>query len=162
MEFVRQKYQLFIRQFKVFKAPVFWITLVSLIIVYSCTKTQPDSNSKSVRAAHNTTKNKTINAEKWRLMTAEEEQQNWQYILNSPLGIAALNQLAIEGFISPLCPKKFYASQQYGLFNTLLQVKCSRPKGVSIATSYQEMRIIFNRFEDNIESFEVERTYISE
>ncbi|MBE9167780.1 hypothetical protein IQ238_09700 [Pleurocapsales cyanobacterium LEGE 06147] len=90
-------------------------------------------------------------------MTAEEEERVWQYILNSPVGIAALNQLAIEDFIAPDCPKTFYLNEEYGDFQTLLQIKCSTARGVSIALNYEEMRVIFNRFEDNIESFEVER-----
>lgn len=38
-------------------------------------------------------------------MNRDEEAQGWDYILNSPLGIAALNQLTIDGFISPVCKK---------------------------------------------------------
>lgn len=96
-------------------------------------------------------------SEQWRRMTADEEERIWQYILNSPLGIAALNQLAIEGFIAPNCPKTFYLNEEYGGFQTLLRVKCPTARGVSSALSYEEMRVIFNRFEDNIESFEIER-----
>jgi len=96
-------------------------------------------------------------SEQWRLMTEEEKAQAWKYILNSPLGIAALNQLAIEGFISPNCPKTFYLNEQYGGFQTMLQVECPTGRGVSIALAYDEMRVIFNRFEDNIENFQVER-----
>ena len=95
----------------------------------------------------------------WRLVTSAEEAQTWNFILNSPLGIAALNQLAIEGFISPVCPKQFYLNQKYGGFQTLLQVKCPEAQGASIAVGFKEIRVIFNRFEDNIESFEVERVY---
>lgn len=97
--------------------------------------------------------------EQWRRMTTEEEAQTWHFILNSPLGIAALNRLAIEGFISPVCSKTFYIDEQYGGFKTLLQVKCPEPRGVSTAVSYDEMRVIFNRFEDNIENFAVERVH---
>lgn len=96
----------------------------------------------------------------WRLMTEEEEAQNWEFILNSPLGIAALNQLAIEGFISPLCSKVFYINDEFGGFQTLLQVNCDTPRGISTAVSYQEMRVIFNRFESNIENFEIERIFL--
>lgn len=95
----------------------------------------------------------------WRPVTAAEEAQIWNFILNSPLGIAALNQLAIEGFISPVCPKQFYLNQKYSGFQTLLQVKCPEPQGASIAVGFKEVRVTFNRFEDNIESFEVERVY---
>lgn len=93
----------------------------------------------------------------WQLMNEEEQKQAWTYVLNSPLGIAALNQLAIEGFISPNCPKTFYLNNQYGAFQTLLQVQCPTARGVSTALNYNEIRIIFNRFEDNIEDFKVER-----
>ncbi|MEM8780222.1 MAG: hypothetical protein AAGF26_15395 [Cyanobacteria bacterium P01_G01_bin.49] len=90
-------------------------------------------------------------------MTNEEEDKTWQYILNSPLGIAALNQLAIEGFISPLCLKTFYIDEKSGGFLTLMRIKCENPQGTSIAIAYDEMRVIFSRFEDNIENFEIER-----
>lgn len=96
-------------------------------------------------------------SQQWRRMNSKEQAQAWEYILNSPLGIAALNQLAIEGFISPVCPKTFYLNKKYEGFQTLLQVKCPDQRGVSSAIGYDEMRVIFNRFESNIESFEVER-----
>lgn len=95
----------------------------------------------------------------WQMATPEEEQQTWSYILNSPLGIAALNQLAIEGFISPACEKTFYTHQEYNGFQTLLQVKCPGSGGISSARSYSEIRVVFNRFEDSIENFSVERIY---
>ncbi len=95
----------------------------------------------------------------WRPVTAAEKAQTWDLILNSPLGIAALNQLAIEGFVSPVCPKRFYLNQKYDGFQTLLQVKCPEAQGASIALGFKEIRVTFNRFEDNIESFEVERVY---
>jgi len=72
-------------------------------------------------------------------MTRDEEAQGWDYILNSPLGIAALNQLAIDGFISPVCKKKFYLNEKFGGFKSLLQVKCRDPIGVSIALAYDEI-----------------------
>ncbi|MGB3615710.1 MAG: hypothetical protein WBA10_18080 [Elainellaceae cyanobacterium] len=43
----------------------------------------------------------------WQPASAEDEGQILSYILQSPLGVAALNQLAIEGFISPTCDKTF-------------------------------------------------------
>ncbi|MGF1496490.1 MAG: hypothetical protein ACFB8W_06650 [Elainellaceae cyanobacterium] len=95
----------------------------------------------------------------WRAMTAEETDAQWDYVLNSPLGIAALNQLAVEGFISPICTKQFYTNEEYGGFQTLLQVTCSEPRGASTAAGYDEMRVIFNRFESTIENFEVHRVY---
>ena len=93
--------------------------------------------------------------QKWRPMTEPEKADAMQYILNRPLGIAALNQLAIEGFISPQCPKTFYTDETG--FQTLLRVKCPDARGVSIAVGYDEMRVILNRFEDNIENFQIER-----
>lgn len=95
----------------------------------------------------------------WRKATSEEEQQTWNFILNSPLGIAALNQLAIEGFISPLCEKTLYTHQEYGSFQTLLQVNCPHSRGISTARSYSEMRVVFNRYEDTIIDFSIERIY---
>lgn len=96
-------------------------------------------------------------SQQWRRMTSQEQTQALEYILNSPLGIAALNQLAIEGFISPGCPKTFYLNEKVGGFQSLLRVKCPTERGVSGAIGYSEMRVIFNRFETSIESFEVER-----
>jgi hypothetical protein len=78
-------------------------------------------------------------------MNADEEAATWDYILNSPLAIAALNQLAIEGFISPICKKTFYLNEKFGGLQTLLRVKCREPQGVSTAIGYDEMRVIFNR-----------------
>jgi hypothetical protein len=95
--------------------------------------------------------------QQWRPMTSDERADAWEYILNSPQGIAALNQLAIEGFISPGCAKTFYSNGAMGGFQTLLRVKCPKERGVSIAVGYDEMRVIFNRFETNIETYEVER-----
>jgi hypothetical protein len=95
--------------------------------------------------------------QQWRRMTSDEQANALQYILNSPLGIAALNQLAIEGFISPGCPKTFYLNENSGGFQTLLRVKCPNQRGVSSAVGYNEIRAIFNRFESNIEDFKIER-----
>jgi len=97
--------------------------------------------------------------QQWRRMTSEEQDDAWGYILNSPMGIAALNQLAIERFINPNCPKTFYLNEKVGGVQSLLRVKCPNDRGVSGAVGYSEMRVIFNRFESNIESFEVERVY---
>lgn len=95
--------------------------------------------------------------DQWRPMTESEGEAAWGYIHNSPLGIAGLNQLAIEGFISPTCPKTFYSNDRYGGMQFLLRVKCPNPRGVSTAIAYDEMRIIYNRFESNIEGFDIER-----
>ena len=96
-------------------------------------------------------------SQQWRRMNDSEVSQQWENILNSPLGIAALNQLALEGFISFECPKTFYINEEFGGFQTLLRVQCPTPRGLSTALAYDEMRVIFNRFESNIENFEVAR-----
>lgn len=93
----------------------------------------------------------------WRLATDAEEDAQWNYILNSPMGIAALNQLAIEGFISPLCPKTFYINDFYGGFQSLMVIQCPDPRGASSAVGYDEVHVIFNRFETNIEGFDIQR-----
>jgi len=95
--------------------------------------------------------------EQWRRMTAEQEEKQWDNIWNNPLGIAALHRLAIEEFISPNCPKTFYINKKYGGFQTLLRVKCPEKRGVAAAVGSDQMRVIFNRFESNIESLEVKR-----
>lgn len=98
----------------------------------------------------------------WQPASPEEENQILDFVLNSPLGIAALNQLAIEGFISPLCDQTFYVSAEFGSFQSLLQVECPTPRGVNIARGYDEMRITFSRFEDAIIDFTVERIFAEE
>lgn len=98
------------------------------------------------------------NTVRWQRMSETEKESAWEYILNSPLGIAALNQLAIEGFISPTCPKTFYTNPQSGGFQMMMQVSCPQPRGVSTAVGYSEIKVIFNRFEDNIEDFRIERS----
>lgn len=114
-----------------------------------------NSQTPAVMAQQSPDSSSGSQTQKWRPMTEPEKADALQYILNRPLGIAALNQLAIEGFISPQCPKTFYTDETG--FQTLLRVKCPDARGVSIAVSYDEMRVIFNRFEDNIESFQVQR-----
>ncbi|MBD2256442.1 hypothetical protein [Pseudanabaena sp. FACHB-2040] len=95
----------------------------------------------------------------WQRATPADQNQIWEFILNSPLGIAALNQLAIEGFINPTCQKTLYTHAEYGSFQSLLQVECPTHRGISTARSYGEMRVTFNRFEDTILDFKVERIY---
>ncbi|HEY9736255.1 MAG TPA: hypothetical protein V6D06_08235 [Trichocoleus sp.] len=98
----------------------------------------------------------------WRRATSEDEDQIWGFILSSPLGVAALNQLAVEGFISPVCEKTFYVHQEYGSFQSLLQVACPTQRGVNTARAYDEMWVTFNRFEDTIIDFSVERIFEDE
>ena len=88
----------------------------------------------------------------WQPMSEEEKQRAIDLIINRPLGIAALNQLGVEGFVGADCYRNFYTDKETG-FRILMQVKCSSPRGVSIALAYDEMRITFSRFEDNIENF---------
>ncbi|TVQ09404.1 MAG: hypothetical protein EA368_09370 [Leptolyngbya sp. DLM2.Bin27] len=97
--------------------------------------------------------------EVWQPASDDDQALIWRFVLQSPMGIAALNQLAIEGFISPVCEKTLYTHEVYETFQTLLQVQCPTPGGVSAARAYDEMRVTFNRFEDTIESFDVERMY---
>ncbi len=96
-------------------------------------------------------------SQQWRRMTDSEVSQQWENILNSPLGVAALNQLALEGFISFQCSKTFYINEEFGGFQTLLRVQCPTPRGLSAALAYDEMRVIFNRFEMSIDNFEIQR-----
>jgi hypothetical protein len=98
----------------------------------------------------------------WRPASAEEEERLWDLVLQNPLGIAALNQLAIEGFIDPTCDRTWYTHVDYGSFQSLLQVQCPTQRGVNIAVGYDEMWVTFNRFEDNITAFEIERIYEDE
>lgn len=126
------------------------IALAVGVVIASCTTATSETSEKAPQ-------NSQSQSQQWRRMTPKEQAQAWEYILNSPLGIAALNQLAIEGFISPVCTKTFYLNKKYEGFQTLLRVKCPDQRGVSSAISYDEMRVIFNRFESSIESFEVER-----
>ncbi|MGP1384644.1 MAG: hypothetical protein ACTS2F_13860 [Thainema sp.] len=97
------------------------------------------------------------NSSQWRRLTGEEVDAQWDNILISPLAIAALNQLAIEGFIAYDCEKSFYENVEFGGFQTMLRVQCPTERGVSAAVGYDEMRVIFNRFESNIESFDIQR-----
>jgi len=98
----------------------------------------------------------------WQPADAEEEDRLWDLVLNNPLGVAALNQLAIEGFIDPTCDRTWYTHVDYGSFQSLLQVECPTQRGVNIAVGYDEMWVTFNRFEDNMTDFEVERIYEDE
>lgn len=128
------------------------LSVTIILTIVSCVVTKRLASSPVAQ-------NQSLSSE-WKQMTAAEQKQITQYLLNSPLGIAALNQVAIEGFISPNCPKTFYISKKYGGFQTLLQIKCNDERGISIASSYQEIRVIFKRFEDNIEDFEIQRIYL--
>ncbi|WP_017316307.1 peptidoglycan-binding domain-containing protein [Mastigocladopsis repens] len=96
-------------------------------------------------------------ATRWRRMTQAEETDEIKELINSRLGVAALNQVALENFVRFDCTRSFYINEEFGGFQTLMRVKCSTPSGASSAIAYDEIRIIFNRFEGNIEDFEIER-----
>ena len=135
-------------------------TALVITTVVSCSPNAPaESTDANVPTPQQEPIAQAPSPQEWRRMTETEVDQQWNYILNSPLGVAALNQLAIEGFISPLCSRTFYVNDAYGGFQTLLRAQCPDERGVSIALGYDEMRVVFNRFEDNIESFEVERMH---
>ncbi len=136
------------------------IVIMAGITMVNCSqKILPYNLSQTQISQVNQTPEQTIptQSQQWRLMNEAEKEETWRFILNSPMGVAALNQLAIEGFISPNCPKTFYFNEKYGGFQTLLEVKCPTARGVSIALDYKVIRVVFNRFEDNIENFQIER-----
>lgn len=155
-------FKISVAQVKKLDCLISWVTVTLVVSMASCNPIKCLASSPASQISQASIPQNQLKPDEWRLMTAEEQEQIWSYILNSPLGIAALNQLAIEGFISPNCPKTFYVSQQYGGFKTLLQVKCNDARGISIASSYEEMRVTFERFEDNIENFQIKRIYLSE
>ena len=95
--------------------------------------------------------------DKWVRMNEKQEINQIKSLIDSRMGVAALNQLALEGFIGFGCKRSFYINQRYGGFQTLMRVKCNKPKGASTAIGYDEIRVVFNRFEDNIEDFKIER-----
>lgn len=93
----------------------------------------------------------------WRRMTESEEIEEIRSLIDSRMGVAALNQLALESFVGFGCTRSFYVNELYGRFSTLMRVKCDPPRGASTAIGYHEIRVIFSRFEDNIEGFDIER-----
>ena len=95
--------------------------------------------------------------DKWVRMSEKQEINQIKSLIDSRMGVAALNQLALEGFIGFGCKRSFYINQRYGGFQTLMRVKCDKPKGASSAIGYSEIRVVFNRLEDNIEDFKIER-----
>jgi hypothetical protein len=92
----------------------------------------------------------------WERLTAAAEQAAWAQVLSSPLGVAALNQLAVEGFIAPNCPKTLYRDRETG-FRLLLRVECPTERGVSTAVGYSQMWVEFGLFEGAIEGFQEQR-----
>ncbi len=92
----------------------------------------------------------------WDRLSAADERAALDQILTSPLGVAALNQLAVEGFIAPDCPKTFYRDRETG-FRLLMRVECPTERGVSTAVGYSQMWVEFGLFEGAIERFQVQR-----
>ncbi|MBF2013950.1 MAG: hypothetical protein IGS23_01800 [Rivularia sp. T60_A2020_040] len=95
--------------------------------------------------------------DKWLRMSQKDEINQIKSLIDSRMGVAALNQLALEGFIGFDCNRSFYINEPYGGFQTLMRVKCKTPRGASTAIGYDEIRVVFNRFESNIENFNIER-----
>ncbi|NJR17314.1 MAG: peptidoglycan-binding protein [Calothrix sp. CSU_2_0] len=93
----------------------------------------------------------------WRKMTGQQEIDEIKSLINSRMGVAALNQVALENFIGFDCDRRFYINDEFGGFQTLMRIKCSTPRGASSAIGYDEIRVTFNRFESNIENFDIER-----
>ena len=93
----------------------------------------------------------------WRKMTEAEEINEIQRIINHRMGVAALNLLALESFLGFQCTRSFYFNEKFGGNQRIMRVKCDPPRGASAAGAYEEIRIIFNLFEGNIETFDVER-----
>jgi hypothetical protein len=95
--------------------------------------------------------------QQWRKMTQSEIDQEILSIISHKMGIGALNQLALEDFISYDCEKSFYVNDAYSGMQTLMRIKCTSGKGASTAIAFDEVRVIFTRFEGNIEGFEIQR-----
>ncbi len=95
--------------------------------------------------------------DKWRKMTAAEEIDEIKSIISHRMGVVALNQVAMENFIGYGCTRSFYINEPYGGYQTLMRIKCTPPRGASSAIAYDEIRVIFNRFEGHIEDFQIER-----
>ncbi|WP_414622025.1 peptidoglycan-binding domain-containing protein [Calothrix sp. CCY 0018] len=93
----------------------------------------------------------------WRRMTEAEEINEIKMIVNNRMGVAALNLLALESFLGFQCTRSFYINEKFGGNQRIMRVKCDPPRGASSAVAYEEIRIIFNLFEGQIETFDVER-----
>ncbi|WP_414621234.1 peptidoglycan-binding domain-containing protein [Calothrix sp. CCY 0018] len=94
----------------------------------------------------------------WRRMNESEEIEEIKSLIDSPIGVAALNQLALERFISGFgCTRSFYVNKLYGREQTLMRVECDPSGGISAAVGYHEVRVRFNRFEGHLEGFDIER-----
>jgi hypothetical protein len=137
------------------------LTLGIGIAFVSCSAATTSEPSKSTSQVSQSSPQLMSQAQSqsWQRINSQAVERQRDYVLHSPLGIAALNQLAIEGFIAPNCTKTWYVNQNTE-FQSLLQVKCPTPRGVSTARGgFSEIRVIFNRFESSIENFEIQRIY---
>ena len=128
----------------VITSPLFWL------LNNQVSATPKQTISQSISQAEQT-------QDKWRRMNEKESVNQIKSLINSPMGVAALNQLALEGFIGFDCKRSFYVNERYGGFQTLMRVKCNKPKGASTAIGYDEIRVVFNRFDGYIEDFKIER-----
>ncbi|PAX51888.1 peptidoglycan-binding domain-containing protein [Brunnivagina elsteri] len=93
---------------------------------------------------------------KWSKMTPQQEIDEIKSLINSRMGVAALNQAALEGFVGFNCTRRYYINNKFGGLQTLMRLN-GGSGGVSTAIGYEEIRVTFNRFESNIENFEIER-----
>ena len=135
------------------------LTLLLIPVSYSLVFCSSNSSKAQFTSNYNTKDGFEIDQsqQQWRKMTEEEKSQEILSIINHKMGIAALNQIALEGFTGYDCEQIFYGNEYYGGMQTLMRIKCANPRGASIAIAYNEARIIFNRFEGNIENFEIQR-----
>ena len=90
-------------------------------------------------------------------MSESEETDEIKSLINSRMGVTALNQLALEGFVGFDCTRSYYTNEKFSPFLSLMRIKCSTPRGASAAIGFDEIRVVFNRFEGNIEGFDIER-----
>jgi len=125
-------------------SPLFWL-------MNNQVSATPKNTSESIHSQAAQSK------DKWVRMNEKQEINQIKSLIDSRMGVAALNQLALEGFIGFGCKRSFYVNERYGGFQTLMRVKCNKPKGASSAIGYDEIRVVFNRFESNIEDFKIER-----
>ena len=135
------------------------LTLLLIPVSYGLVFCSSNNSKAQYISNFETTNNVEIaqSQQQWRKMTEEEQNQEILSIINHKMGIAALNQIALEGFVGYDCDKSFYTNEYFGGMETLMRIQCYNPRGASVAIAYNEARIIFNRFEGNIEGFEIQR-----
>ena len=64
-----------------------------------------------------------IGQDNWRRMTETEEINEIKFLISSCIGVAALNQVALEGFIGHTSTRSFYLNERYAGLQTLMRVK---------------------------------------